>query len=142
MTNNTEEIHFEKEETITITESFKEEMRFLEKEGAIALAQVRIQEEYMNEKEKVDQYNVNQLYEIVEKFIRILSLMDAYKYFQDKKTLLTDENIGNFLFLVKNDYSIRVNKFIKDLNKLKSKSKLKSKLKSKNRNRNRNRNED
>ena len=53
-----EEIHFEKE-TLTkeikeIKESFEEEIRFLEKEGAITLGYVHIQEQYMNEKKKID----------------------------------------------------------------------------------------
>ena len=127
MTHNKEEkIDFEKEtlakETLI---SFQNEIRFLEKEGAMLLAQVKIQEEYMSRKEKVDRYDINELQEIVEKFIRVLSLVDAYQYFQSENKPLTDENIGNFLFIVKNDYSIRINKFINDLMKSKSKSKSK-----------------
>ena len=127
MTHNKEEkIDFEKEtlakETLI---SFQNEIRFLEKEGAMLLAQVKIQEEYMSRKEKVDRYDINELQEIVEKFIRVLSLVDAYQYFQRENKPLTDENIGNFLFIVKNDYSIRINKFINDLMKSKSKSKSK-----------------
>ena len=34
--------------------SFENEIRFLEKEGAMLLAQVQIQEEYMSKKQKVD----------------------------------------------------------------------------------------
>ena len=125
MTHNKEEkIDFEKETLAKETFiSFQNEIRFLEKEGAILLAQV--QEEYMSRKEKVDRYDINELQEIVEKFIRVLSLVDAYQYFQSENKLLTDENIGNFLFIVKNDYSIRINKFINDLMKSKSKSKSK-----------------
>ena len=125
MTHNKEEkIDFEKETLAKETFiSFQNEIRFLEKEGAILLAQV--QEEYMSRKEKVDRYDINELQEIVEKFIRVLSLVDAYQYFQSENKPLTDENIGNFLFIVKNDYSITINKFINDLMKSKSKSKSK-----------------
>ena len=125
MTHNKEEkIDFEKETLAKETFiSFQNEIRFLEKEGAILLAQV--QEEYMSRKEKVDRYDINELQEIVEKFIRVLSLVNAYQYFQSENKPLTDENIGNFLFIVKNDYSIRINKFINDLMKSKSKSKSK-----------------
>ena len=64
---------------------------------------------------------------MVEKFLRLLSLVDAYQYFQSKNLMLSDENFGNFLFVVSSNYSIRINKFINDLEK---KSKLrKSKLK-------------
>ena len=123
------EIDFEKQtlakETFT---SFENEIPFLEKEGAMLLGQIQIQEQYMNEKQKVDRYDLNQLQEMVEKFLRILSLIDAYRYFKSKNEMLSDENIGRFLFIVNNDYSVRINKFINDLKAKQVKSKLKSKL--------------
>ena len=114
------QIDFEKQtltkETFT---SFENEIRFLEKEGAMLLGQVQIQENYMNHKQnqnlKVDRYDLNELQEMVEKFLRILALIDAYQYFQSKNEMLTDENIGRFLFIVHDDYSLRIQKFIKDL---------------------------
>ena len=112
--------------------SFEKEIRFLEKEGAMLLGQVQIQENYMNHKQnqnlKVDRYDLNELQEMVEKFLRILSLIDAYQYFQSKNKMLTDENIGRFLFIVNDDYSLRINKFINDLKAKQVKTKLKSKL--------------
>ena len=112
---NKNEIDFKKE---TFT-SFENEIRFLEKEGAMLLGQVQIQENYMNHKQnqnlKVDRYDLNELQEMVEKFLRILALIDAYQYFQSKNEMLTDENIGRFLFIVHDDYSLRIQKFIKDL---------------------------
>ena len=107
------EIDFEKETFI----SFQNEIRFLEKEGAILLAQIKIQEEYMNGKQKVDRYDINELQEMVEKFLRLLSLVDGYQYFQSKNQMLSDENFGNFLFIVNSNYSVRINKFINDLKK-------------------------
>ena len=81
----------------------------------------------MSKKQKVDRYDINELQEMVEKFLRLLSLVDAYQYFQSKNLMLSDENFGNFLFVVSSNYSIRINKFINDLEKT---SKLrKSKLK-------------
>ena len=116
------QIDFEKQtltkETFT---SFENEIRFLEKEGAMLLGQVQIQENYMNHKQnqnlKVDRYDLNELQEMVEKFLRILALIDAYQYFQSKNETLTDDNIGRFLFIVNDDYSLRIEKFIKDLTK-------------------------
>ena len=123
-----EEIHFEKE-TLAIKESFEEEIRFLEKEGAITLAYVHIQEQYMNEKKEVNRYDVIEVSDAIEKFLRILSLMDAYRYFQSKNQALTDENIGDFLLIVKNDFLIRQNKFLIDYRSQKiSKSKIKIKI--------------
>ena len=114
---NKNEIDFKKE---TFT-SFENEIRFLEKEGAMLLGQVQIQENYMNHKQnqnlKVDRYDLNELQEMVEKFLRILALIDAYQYFQSKNEMLRDENIGRFLFIVHDDYSLRIEKFIKDLTK-------------------------
>ena len=117
------EINFKKETFI----SFENEIRFLEKEGSILLAQIQIQEEYMSKKQKVDRYDLNELQEMIEKFLRLLSLVDAYQYFQSKNEILSDENLGNFLFIVNNDYSVRINKFINDLktNQKQVKSKLK-----------------
>ena len=114
---NKNQIDFKKE---TFT-SFENEIRFLEKEGAMLLGQVQIQENYMNHKQnqnlKVDRYDLNELQEMVEKFLRILALIDAYQYFQSKNEMLRDENIGRFLFIVHDDYSLRIEKFIKDLTK-------------------------
>ena len=114
------QIDFEKQtltkETFT---SFENEIRFLEKEGAMLLGQVQIQENYMNHKQnqnlKVDRYDLNELQEMVEKFLRILALIDTYQYFQSKNEMLTDKNIGRFLFIFHDDYSLRIQKFIKDL---------------------------
>ena len=121
---NKNEIDFKKE---TFT-SFENEIRFLEKEGAMLLGQVQIQENYMNHKQnqnlKVDRYDLNELQEMVEKFLRILALIDAYQYFQSKNEMLTDENIGRFLFIVHDDYSLRIQKFIKDLTEKQVKMKV------------------
>ena len=76
---NKNEIDFKKE---TFT-SFENEIRFLEKEGAISLAQIQIQEEYIHCKKqqsvKVDRYDLNEMDQMVKKFLRILALIDAYK---------------------------------------------------------------
>ena len=116
---NKNEIDFEKQtlEKETFT-SFENEIRFLEKEGAISLAQIQIQEEYIHCKKqnvKVDRYDLNEMDQMVKKFLRILALIDAYKYFQSKNEMITDENLDRFLFVVNNDYVVRINKFINDL---------------------------
>ena len=35
--------------------------------------------------------------------------------FKAKNEMLSDENLGRFLFIVNNDYSVKINKFINDL---------------------------
>ena len=118
----------EEKETLTkeIKESFEEEIRFLEKEGAITLGYVHIQEQYMNEKKEINRYDVIDISNAIEKFLRLLSLMDAYRYFESKNQALTDQNIGDFLLIVKNDFLIRQNKFLIDF-RTQKKSKSKSK---------------
>ena len=90
-------------------------IRFLEKQAAILLGQVQIHEDYLNRKQKIDDYDLNQLVEMTEKFLRMLALIDAYQYFESKNVTLTDDNIGLFSFVVNDDYSFRIRKFIKDL---------------------------
>ena len=64
---------------------------------------------------------------VTKQCLNVMSLNDAGKfmtkhkftvtdeYFQSKNEMLSDENLGNFLFIVNNDYSVRINKFINDL---------------------------
>ena len=91
------------------------EIRFLEKEVGILLGQIQIQEEYLNQKQNVDNYDLQQLEEMVEKLLKMLALIDAYQYFKSKK-LCVNDNIGLFLFVVNDDYSFRIKKFKNDLN--------------------------
>ena len=92
------------------------EIRFLEKEASILLGQMQIHEDYLNHKQKVDDYDLQQLQEMVEKFLRMLALIDAYQYFESKNITLTDDNVNIFLFIVNDDYSFRMKKFITDIN--------------------------
>ena len=55
--------------------SFENEICFLEKECAILFAKLQILEKEIN---KVDQNDENQLYEINEKLIDVLDLINAY----------------------------------------------------------------
>ena len=55
--------------------SFENEICFLEKECAILFAKLQILEKEIN---KVDQNDENQLYEINEKLIDVLDLVNAY----------------------------------------------------------------
>ena len=53
--------------------------------------------------------------ELIVKFFRILSLIDAYQLFESEKSMVTDENIDSFISIVSNSYSIRFKKFVNDL---------------------------
>ena len=90
------------------------EIRFLEKEAAILLGQMQIQEDYLNSKQNVDDYDLRKLQKMVEKFLQMLALIEAYQYLKSKN-ITVDDNIGLFLFVVNDDYSFRIRKFIKNL---------------------------
>ena len=131
MRNNTkgeEEIHFEKEAE-TLTQIYTDEIRFLDKEADRILTRARKQEEHMNELEKVDKYHIKELGNLVQTFLRILSVKDAYKYFMVESEPLTDENIGKFVFVSQNYYLLRFIRFKND---------MKNQIQIQNRNRNRN----
>ena len=98
------------------TSIFENEIDFLQKKGGVLLGSIQILQHYLDYKKKnskVDMDDINNLKEMIMKFLHILSLIDIYEYFQSKNQTITDVN--SFLFMVDNCYSVRINKFIKDL---------------------------
>ena len=115
-----EEIDFTVER-IEKTSIFEKEISFLEKEGAVLLGAIQILEDYLNLKKKrkkekkVTATDIREMQELIVKFFRILSLIDAYQLFESEKSMVTDENINSFISIVSNSYSIRFKKFVNDL---------------------------
>ena len=95
-------------ERIEETSIFEKEISFLEKKGAVLLGAIQILEDYLN-------FNIREMQELIVKFFRILSLIDAYQLFESEKSMVTDENIDSFISIVSNSYSIRFKKFVNDL---------------------------
>ena len=90
----------------------------LEKEAAVLLGVIQIHESYLHQKSKelkIDRYDQEQLNEMIIKFLKILALIDAFQYFESINETLTNNNIVFFSFVVNNDFSFRIRKFIKDL---------------------------
>ena len=52
---------------------------------------------------------------MIQKFLHILALIDAFELFRDENQMLTDENIDTFMSIAANNYSIRFKKFVNDL---------------------------
>ena len=52
---------------------------------------------------------------MIQKFLHILALIDAFQLFRDENQMLTDENIDTFMSIAANNYSIRFKKFVNDL---------------------------
>ena len=98
-------------------EIFQQEIDFLEKEGAVLLGAIQIFEDYLilKTKQKVTVNYLKEIEELIKKFVRVLSLIDAYQVFQNEKQKLSDENIDSFTSIVGTSYSTRLNKLVNDI---------------------------
>ena len=96
---------------------FQKEIDFLQDEGAILLGAIQIFEDYMilKTKQKVTENDLKEMEEMIKKFLRVLSLIDAYHAFQNENQKLSDENIDSFTSLVSTCYWSRLNKFTNDI---------------------------
>ena len=107
--------------TINGTSLFQYEIALLEEIVAILLGGMQILEEYLQFKKgkgEVPLSDINDMQKIIEKFLQSLALIDSYKLFRDENQILTDGNIDSFTSITNNNYSIRLEKFINDLNDL------------------------
>lgn len=96
---------------------FQKEIDFLQDEGAILLGAIQIFEDYMilKTKQKVTENDLKEMEVMIKKFLRVLSLIDAYHAFQNENQKLSDENIDSFTSLVSTCYWSRLNKFTNDI---------------------------
>ena len=104
-------------ESLQETSIFEKEIDRLEREGAVLLGAIQILEDYLNFKKKegkVDGNDIKEMQEMIEKFFRILSLIDAFQVLSENQ-MVTDENIDSFISIVSSSYSIRFKKFVNDL---------------------------
>ena len=103
------------------TSLFQYEIALLEDIVAILLGGMQILHDYLQfkkEKGEVPLTDINNMEQIIVKFLQSLALIDSYKLFRDKNQLLTDRNIDCFTSITNNNYSIRFEKFINDLQSL------------------------
>ena len=103
------------------TSLFQYEIALLEDIVAILLGGMQILHDYLQfkkEKGEVPLSDINNMEQIIVKFLQSLALIDSYKLFRDKNQLLTDRNIDSFTSITNNNYSIRLEKFINDLQSL------------------------
>ena len=100
---------------------FENEIAWLEEKGAILLGAIQILDEYLHFKKrqsKVPLTDINDMQKMIQKFLHILALIDAFQLFRDEKQMLTDGNIDSFMSFASNSYSIRLKKFTNDLKNL------------------------
>ena len=100
------------------TSLFQNEITLLEDIVAILLGAMQILHDYLQfkkEKGEVPLTDINNMEQIIVKFLQSLALIDSYKLFREENQLLTDRNIDCFTLITNNNYSIRLEKFINDL---------------------------
>ena len=103
------------------TSLFQYEIALLEDIVAIILRGMQILHDYLQFKKetgKVPLTDVNNMEQLIVKFLQSLALIDSYKLFRDENQLLTNENIDTFTNITNNNYSIRLEKFLNDLESL------------------------
>ena len=106
---------------INKTSFFQYEIALLEDIVAILLGAMQILNDYLQfkkEKGEVPLSDINNMERIIVKFLQSLALIDSYKLFRDENQLLTDKNIDIFTSITNNNYSIRLEKFVNDLQSL------------------------
>ena len=103
---------------INETSLFKNEIDLLEGIVAILLGAIPILDDYLKFKKRkgeVPLSDVENMEKIIVKFLQSLALLDSYKLFREQNQILTDENIDTFTSISNKNYSIRLEKFINDL---------------------------
>ena len=108
------DIDFTKNETSL----FQYEIASLEEKGAILIGAMQILDDYLRFKKRkgeVPSTDINDMQKMIQKFLHILALIDAFQQFRDENQMLTDGNIDSFMSIASNSYSIRLKKFTNDL---------------------------
>ena len=107
--------------SISGTTLFQYEISILEDIVAIVLGGMQILHDYLQFKKETGEVpltDVNNMEQLIVKFLQSLALIDSYKLFRDENQLLTNENIDTFTNITNNNYSIRLEKFLNDLESL------------------------
>ena len=103
------------------TSLFQYEITLLENIVAILLGGMQILHDYLQFKKETDEVpltDVNNMEQLIVKSLQSLALIDSYKLFRDENQLLTERNIDTFTNITNNNYSIRLEKFLNDLESL------------------------
>ena len=103
---------------INETSLFKTEIDLLEGIVAILLGAIPILDDYLKFKKRTGEVplsDVENMEKMIVKFLQSLALLDSYKLFRDRNQILTDKNIETFTSISNDNYLIRLEKFINDL---------------------------
>ena len=103
---------------INETSLFKNEIDLLEGIVAILLGAIPILDDYLKFKKRKGEVpldDVENMEKIIVKFLQSLALLDSYKLFRKQNQILTDGNMDTFISISNKNYSIRLEKFVNDL---------------------------
>ena len=106
---------------INETSLFEIEIDLLEGIVAILLGAIPILDDYLQFKKgrgEVPLDEIKNMEKMIVKFLQSLALIDSYKLFREKNQLITNENIDSFTEISNNNYLIRFEKFMNDLQSL------------------------
>ena len=105
----------------TETSLFQFEITLLEEIVAILLGGMQILHDYLQFKKETGEVplsDVNEMEQLIVKFLQSLALIDVYKLFRDENEILTERNIDIFTSFANDNYKIRLQKFTDDLESL------------------------
>ena len=102
-----------------IYKSYEREILSLQTQGDALLQQIKQQESKLNRaKQQNLQLNQNDLHtleQMIKKFLRMLALLDSYRYFQAKNEPITDKNCHWFYYVTNEHFSNRLQHFVQKI---------------------------
>ena len=88
-------------------------------QAGVLLQQIQQQESKLNrakqQKLQVNQYDIVTFEQMIRKFLRMLALIDSYRYFQAKNEPITDQNCHWFYCVTDGCFSNRLQHFLQEL---------------------------
>ena len=109
---------------LSIYESYQREIYYLQKHGGILLQKIKNLEIKMNKRKQQKLYptgrDLQTMQKWVVKFLRMLSYIKTYQFFQEQNMILSDQNRSWFFHVFNNNYVIFFRSFMVKLNQLQS----------------------
>ena len=102
-----------------IYESYEQEILFIKTQAGVLLQQIQQQESKLHQAKQqnlqVNQNDIDTLEQIIRKFLRMLALIDSYRFFQAKNEPITDQNCHWFYCVTDGCFSNRLQHFLQEL---------------------------
>lgn len=102
-----------------VYEAFEAEICYLKETAHALLEQIGAREARLRrlqlQKIKIDPLDLQALDEGIQKFLRMLALIDTYRYFQERSEALTDQNHSWFNHIANCFFSMKMRHFLQEL---------------------------